>query len=278
MPEETPLTAEGSEQPLAPGMVTLSNAPRTRWQNLAVLDVIKARNRAKEAEKMKVEAPFFLPMLPGIEPQFAPAPAEEGKPGVSEDAADGNGGWELGNVWHDDDDDAQASGSEGQGDSSVEGEGQSDIEDDSEQTAPRSKAQKRRRENGGFNMENADTPFTKLLATGHQVGDYTAAMAHLQGMGPSAVDVEIRTLPQAALSVLLDMFQFQLDSRRGFELVEAYLDLTIQIHTAGIAADEDLVLKAQSVGQAHKRGWEQLEDAMQYNMCLLGHFTHMQGS
>ena len=99
-----------------------------RWQNLAVLDVIKARNRAKEAEKMKVEvvaspnpysfvshgqpaavlvtpspescpesspewkAPFFLPMLPGLEPQFAPAPAEEGKSGVSEDAADGDGG------------------------------------------------------------------------------------------------------------------------------------------------------------------------------------------
>ena len=45
-------------------------------------------------------------------------------------------GWELGNVWHDDDDDAQTSGSEGQGDSGVEGEAQSDIDEADKQVAP----------------------------------------------------------------------------------------------------------------------------------------------
>ena len=54
--------------------------------------------------------------------------------------------------------------------------------------------------------------------------------------------------------------------------------LLLQIHTATIAADGGFVEKTKFLAEAHRRGWEQLEDTMQFNMCLLGHFTHMQGT
>lgn len=273
--EEDSSGSAEAEAPLAPGLVTFSNAPKTKWQNLAVLDVIKARNKAREAEKEKVEAPFFLPMLPGLDPKFAaPEEVETRERAMSEDITDGAEGWELGNVWHDDDDDA-VSGEEQEG-SEEEGD-----DDEEEEAMPKKRGKRARggtatKAAPGFNKAMADTRFRELLWAGGKAGDYTAAMAHLQGMGPAAVDIELRTMPGVALGALFDMYQAQLDSRRSFELVEAYLDLTLQIHTAAIAEDEVLVRKAQAVAQAHRKVWEKLEDAMQYNLCLLGHFTRMQ--
>lgn len=44
------------------GLVTLSTMPRSRWMSLLNLDVIKARNKPKEAPKKPEKAPFFLPV------------------------------------------------------------------------------------------------------------------------------------------------------------------------------------------------------------------------
>lgn len=49
--------AEGSM-----GLITLSTMPRSRWMTLLNLDVIKARNKPKEAPKKSERAPFFLPI------------------------------------------------------------------------------------------------------------------------------------------------------------------------------------------------------------------------
>lgn len=44
------------------GLVTLSTMPRSRWMTLLNLDVIKARNKPKEAPKKPEKMPFFLPV------------------------------------------------------------------------------------------------------------------------------------------------------------------------------------------------------------------------
>ena len=41
--------------------VTLAGLPPARWQHLHNLDVIKARNKPKEAVQKTKNAPFFLP-------------------------------------------------------------------------------------------------------------------------------------------------------------------------------------------------------------------------
>ncbi|KAF2865895.1 Utp21 specific WD40 associated putative domain-containing protein [Massariosphaeria phaeospora] len=48
---------------LSARITTLSLVPKSRWQTLLHLDVIRARNKPKEAPKAPEKAPFFLPSL-----------------------------------------------------------------------------------------------------------------------------------------------------------------------------------------------------------------------
>ena len=50
--------------------VTLSLLPDYRWKNLARQDLIRERNKPKEALKLPEKAPFFLPTTGGLEPKF----------------------------------------------------------------------------------------------------------------------------------------------------------------------------------------------------------------
>merc|ERR1712029_1142515 len=51
-------------------LVTLSGLPPARWQNLHNIDVIKARNKPKEAVQKPKNAPFFLPTVTGPDGQI----------------------------------------------------------------------------------------------------------------------------------------------------------------------------------------------------------------
>ncbi|PWN33653.1 Utp21-domain-containing protein [Meira miltonrushii] len=53
------------------GLLTLSTMPRSRWMTLLNLDIIKARNKPKEAPKKPEKAPFFLPVGAGSRPDSA---------------------------------------------------------------------------------------------------------------------------------------------------------------------------------------------------------------
>lgn len=48
---------------LSDKITTLSLVPKARWQTLLHLDVIRARNKPKEAPKAPAKAPFFLPSV-----------------------------------------------------------------------------------------------------------------------------------------------------------------------------------------------------------------------
>jgi U3 small nucleolar RNA-associated protein 21 len=51
---------------LSDDMVTLSLVPKSRWQTLLHLDLIKQRNKPQEAPKAPEKAPFFLPSILGV--------------------------------------------------------------------------------------------------------------------------------------------------------------------------------------------------------------------
>lgn len=56
-------------------LVMLSMEPRSKWQTLFDQDLIRARNKPKEAPKAPELAPFYLPTVAGVNPTFA-APIE----------------------------------------------------------------------------------------------------------------------------------------------------------------------------------------------------------
>ncbi|KAL6194597.1 hypothetical protein ACLB2K_035679 [Fragaria x ananassa] len=49
-----------------PDLVTLSSYPKSQWQSLINLDVIKERNKPIEPPKKPEKAPFFLPSVPSL--------------------------------------------------------------------------------------------------------------------------------------------------------------------------------------------------------------------
>ncbi|OWA54461.1 WD repeat-containing protein 36 [Hypsibius exemplaris] len=69
--EEMPIDAGyTSPDQLAQHLLTLSLLPEYRWKHLAKQDLIRERNKPKEALKVPEKAPFFLPTIPGLEPKF----------------------------------------------------------------------------------------------------------------------------------------------------------------------------------------------------------------
>ncbi|WEW59446.1 rRNA-processing protein utp21 [Emydomyces testavorans] len=63
-----------STEQLNSNMMTLSVTPKNRWQTLLHLDLIKQRNKPKEAPKAPKKAPFFLPsILPKLDSEEQPA-------------------------------------------------------------------------------------------------------------------------------------------------------------------------------------------------------------
>lgn len=65
-----------SPEQIAEDLITLSNLPNSRWQNLLNLDVIKARNKPTEVVQKPKNAPFFIPTISGLETKFNLSTAE----------------------------------------------------------------------------------------------------------------------------------------------------------------------------------------------------------
>uniref|UniRef100_A0A6E8VJC9 WD repeat-containing protein 55 homolog n=1 Tax=Anopheles coluzzii TaxID=1518534 RepID=A0A6E8VJC9_ANOCL len=55
---------------LSSELITMSNVAASRWQNLLNLDIIKKRNRPRQALKKPKSAPFFLPTVAGLDFEF----------------------------------------------------------------------------------------------------------------------------------------------------------------------------------------------------------------
>ncbi|XP_015785860.1 WD repeat-containing protein 36-like isoform X2 [Tetranychus urticae] len=59
-----------SPEQISSNLITLSSLPTSRWKNLLNLDLIKQRNKPVEPVEKPKSAPFFLPTIDGLEPDF----------------------------------------------------------------------------------------------------------------------------------------------------------------------------------------------------------------
>ncbi|XP_055327794.1 WD repeat-containing protein 36-like [Paramacrobiotus metropolitanus] len=76
--EDEPMPAQfSSPAQLVDHFITLSLLPEHRWKNLSKQDIIRERNKPKEALKLPEKAPFFLPTIPGLETTFAITSTEQ---------------------------------------------------------------------------------------------------------------------------------------------------------------------------------------------------------
>ncbi|ETS83789.1 hypothetical protein PFICI_05665 [Pestalotiopsis fici W106-1] len=83
-PADEDTVAAPSLDQLSAEMMTLSLVPRSRWQTLLHLDLIKKRNKPQEAPKQPEKAPFFLPSTTNSSVPQAGAIAEAGDAATSQ--------------------------------------------------------------------------------------------------------------------------------------------------------------------------------------------------
>ncbi|MFT7815671.1 WD repeat-containing protein 36 [Arapaima gigas] len=195
-------------------LVTLSLMPDSRWKNLLNLDVIKKRNKPKEPPRVPQAAPFFIPTLPGLTPQFV-MPED---PGAQDQSKVVN----LGVL-----------------------------------------AQK-----SNFYLQLEDAWATS---------NYVGPLGLLKAMGPSAIDTELRGLaPDAggALEVMqafLRMIGSMLDSKRDFDLAQAYLALFLKLHLRLISQEPELMEESSKVSQRLEEIWADMQTMFNQSLCLLAY-------
>lgn len=263
--------------PKVEGLITLSDLPTSHWKNLFHLELVKERNKPKEAPKKPPSAPFFL--------QWRAGEAIEDNKEIVQAKGDNN---EWTAAWSDEEgDNADAS------EESVAVE--SEKRDGSELVAHSSKRQKI-----GYHRSVLATLLEECSQQG--TGGYDEVTSHVGQLGPSAIDVELGSLCfgghdleeglpllEYACCWLLDAIR----SRKGYEVINAYIHRFLYVHAtvfSGIDGElhrtgdaengfkSDYVALARLLAElrdAQQRANDQLQGKMENALCLLRHFSRM---
>ncbi|KAK0701851.1 Utp21 specific WD40 associated putative domain-containing protein [Lasiosphaeria miniovina] len=190
--EDDGVIAAPALEQLSADMMTLSLVPKSRWQTLLHIDLIKQRNKPKERPKAPEKAPFFLPSVGGAgSGGLLPAPAEPGE-------------------------------------SRVDG------------SASRVTQLDRAR---------GEQTFSAKLSAGAASGDYNDFIEHLKSLGPSAADLELRSLSigDGSDSDTNELLQFiraltgRLVARRDYELTQAWMTVFLRLNYDLVMANESLL-------------------------------------
>ncbi|KAK1066546.1 rRNA-processing protein utp21 [Friedmanniomyces endolithicus] len=180
------LDEEHNLDQLSSDLLSLSLVPRSQWQNLLHLDLIRARNKPIEPPKKPEKAPFFLPSLQNKQAvPGAPRPEE------ATTAA--------------------------------------------ELEKERSRVLKQSREGGR-------STFSALLHEASETQVYAPVIEQLKSLGPSAADIELRSLDAGGdeMLTLVQALTWLLRERRDFELGQAWMAVLLRLHGDLVVNDDAL--------------------------------------
>jgi len=131
-----------------------------------------------------------------------------------------------------------------------------------------------------FKDLNTTTPFVAALEEGYLNGNYSKALEHLKKLSPSAIDFEFQVLSNLddfkQLKLIFKMLEFQLDSNRDYELVQAYLNVFLKYHMDTIAKNTELLPFAESLREKQRESWLRLQNLFHNNLCLVQFFSSIQ--
>ncbi|CAH2297181.1 WD repeat-containing 36 [Pelobates cultripes] len=107
--------------------------------------------------------------------------------------------------------------------------------------------------------------------------NYNIPIGTIKEMGPSAVDIELRNLaPEGGGSVevmqsFLKMIGSMLDTRRDFDLAQAYLALFLKLHLRFIASEPKLLEEISSLSGRLDESWLHLQSLFNQSLCVLNY-------
>ncbi|XP_069127390.1 WD repeat-containing protein 36-like [Argopecten irradians] len=117
----------------------------------------------------------------------------------------------------------------------------------------------------------------KALTQDAEGTDFEQTLVMMKKLGPSAIDIEVRSLePDGGgslelMSCFLSFICYVLTSRRDFELANAYLGLFLQVHGSLIAGEPKLVKELERVNEVQKEAWHEVQDLFTQNLCLVNY-------
>ncbi|KAJ1667854.1 rRNA-processing protein utp21 [Coemansia sp. RSA 1813] len=209
-----------STEKLTENMVTLSSLPKSKWQTLLNLAVIKKRNAPQKPPQAPEKAPFFLPTAEGVEHRF----------------------------------DIGASASNA-----------SKKEDELDSPDERSRI---------ISTASAQSGLARMLYRAEETMAYEEVFEYLKKLGPSAIDIEIRTLPLddglKAVKAFFKASTAQLRSKRDFELAQAYVQVFLGVFSDIIKSNVDeLEPLLVELRRESKTQWATVDELVRYSACMV---------
>jgi len=119
------------------------------------------------------------------------------------------------------------------------------------------------------------TEFGKALGQASSEDDFKAMYKSFMEKGPSAIDIEIRSLgPEGGGSIalmqsFLDMIQLELNRNVHFEVVQAHLGLFLKVHGETIIVTPELRKQLEGIQQSVEKNWARLQSELDTSLCLL---------
>jgi U3 small nucleolar RNA-associated protein 21 len=132
------------------------------------------------------------------------------------------------------------------------------------------------------NAQFEESKFVRLLAASPSPENNDAVSDYLRGLGPAAIDTDIRSLglvlgsEDTQLGLFLDWINSALQTKRNYELLQGILNLFLKVHGDTIAQHPALVDKAKLLGATQRAAWRRLEKKFQFTNCLVAHFGKTQ--
>jgi U3 small nucleolar RNA-associated protein 21 len=216
---------------LADDLLSLSLVPRSQWQNLLHLDLIRQRNKPTEAPKKPEKAPFFLPSL------------QTGKPNTSEGNASAKALLDSAFA-------AQAA-------------------EELQQEQSRILTQSRLSQNQSTFSTLLATTSAVTHIDDDDDDDRAASnaaiqafLSHLSSLPPSAADIQIRSLSATELLPFICTLTWLARQRRDFELVQAWMAVFLRVHgdvllSSGDDGDDDSDSESQASSSKIRKALEE---------------------
>ncbi|XP_063975994.1 WD repeat-containing protein 36 [Diachasmimorpha longicaudata] len=125
------------------------------------------------------------------------------------------------------------------------------------------------------------TGFGRLLKGTAESDEFSEVVSRLKKLGPSSVDFEIQSLsldPSCSTLVMLQfmkMIKWMMESKKDFELAQAYLAVFLKIHGTKIQEEKELWRYLDELQSVQLKMWSTIRDKLYYNLSVVQHVKRM---
>ncbi|KAI7904599.1 Utp21 specific WD40 associated putative domain-containing protein [Cokeromyces recurvatus] len=127
-----------------------------------------------------------------------------------------------------------------------------------------------------FSQLNTDTEYSKLLRTGHASDKkYQQFVDYAKSLSPSAIDLELRSFTidteLSLLNYFVEAILYMLNTRKNFELAQAWLSVFLNIHGDLIVSNptNSIHEKLKLVLDIQESEFGRLSEQIHYSLCLI---------